>query len=166
MRPFATILMRIALGLATLACCPSTHMLAATPCTINITTWTTAGSTTNPITPVTIVSVDHFKSSGRYEYTILGQGFAGVHSPNCALTKVVYDLDRPLAASGGDPTPADPLPGVNVGFYDDASTPRPLAEYPVAFSGTITYEATSATQASATTQLPIILVITKQIDQN
>ena len=146
------------------ACCISAA--AATPCHIDVTVSTPAGTITNPTAPVAIVSVDHFNRGGAYQYTIPGQGSVIVNTSGstCELIGVSYHLAQPLSAFGGNPTPAQPLFGVNTAFLDDRND-RPFPNYPAVFEGTITYTGLdTATKDTFSWTLPVVLVVTQQTD--
>ena len=149
---------------ALLVCVPS---FASIPCAIDISVWVSSGQIKNPHNPVPLVSVDQFKATGEYQYTIAaqGSGFAVTSgSNNCVITNVSYQFTSPLAGFGGQPSTSEPLNGVNVFFYDNRSE-RPLAQYPAAFEGSIVFTGTDTqTGAKFSATLPIVLTVTKRTD--
>ena len=139
---------------------------AATPCHIDVTVSTPAGTITNPTAPVAIVSVDHFNPGGTYEYTIPSQGSVLVRTSGaaCELIGISYHLVQPLTAFGGNPTRSQPLFGVNTAFLDSRSD-RPFGAYPAVFEGTITHSGLdTVTKETFSSTLSVVLAVTQQTD--
>jgi hypothetical protein len=125
-----------------------------------------ANSNFDTAIPVVVVSVDHFDSTGHYKLTV--PAFLGVFvltdNAGCGITNLARSLPEPLQTMGGNPSPDQPLTGVNILLTDDKSG-RPATAYPVLLGGTITATATdSSTGQQTTSTLQVFLIITKVID--